>query len=48
MSAEERKIESILLKERLNRGTEGKHIRVRGNALYVHRKLYAAVQNSQL
>jgi len=51
MSAEERKIESILLKERrnlINCGTEGKHIKIRGNGLYVHRKLYAAVQNFQL
>ena len=51
MSAEDRKIESILLKERrnlINGGTEGKHIKIRGNGLYVHRKLYASVQNFQL
>ena len=51
MSAEERKIESILLKERrslIDSGTESKHIKIRGNGLYINHKLYAAVQNSQL
>jgi len=52
MSADERKTESILLKERrnliTNKVTEGKFIKVTGKGLYVNRNLYAVVQNSQL
>jgi len=52
MSADERRTESILLKERrnliTNKVTEGKYIKVTGKGLYVNRNLYAVVQNSQL
>jgi len=51
MSTDERRTESILLKERrgnliTNKVTEGKYIKVTGKDLYVNRNLYAVMQNS--
>jgi len=51
MSAEERKIISILLKERhilINSCSVRKLIKICGNVLYVNHKLYTTVQNSKL
>jgi len=52
MSVDERRTESILLKEWrnliTNKVTEGKYIKVTGKGLYVNRNLYAVMQNSQL
>ena len=50
MSPDERKVENALLKERrslINNGIERKYIKIRGNSLYVHNKLYGQFQNSE-
>ena len=51
LTVDERKIENILLKERrrlIDNGTERKHIRIRGNCLYLNNKLYGSVKNFKL
>ena len=51
MTYEERKTETVLLKERrtlINQGVERKHIRLRGNSIYVNNKLHGTVQNFEL
>ena len=51
LTIDERKIENILLKERrrlIDNGTERKHIRIRGNCLYLNNKLHGAVKNFEL
>ena len=50
MTIEERKTENALLKERrslINNGTERKHIKIRGNCLFVHNKLHGSVRDFQ-
>ena len=50
-TVDERKIENILLKERqrlIDNGMECKHIRIRGNCLYLNNKLYGSVKNFEL
>ena len=51
LTVDERKIENILLKERrrlIDNGTERKHIRIRGNCLYLNNKLHGSVKNFEL
>ena len=51
LTAEERAMESLLLKERralIEKGVSRQHIRIRNQSLIVHNKVYAKIQNSQL
>ena len=51
LTAEERAMESLLLKERralIEKGVSRQHIRIRNQSLIVHNKVHAKIQNSQL
>ena len=51
MSAEERQMESLLLKDRwalIQSGIERKDIRIRSNKIFVHNKLHGQITNSSL
>ena len=50
LTLEERKVENALLKERrrlIDNGVERKSIRIRGNCLYLNKKLHGLVQDSE-
>ena len=51
LTAEERAMESLLLKERralIEKGVSRQHIRIRNQSLIVHNKVHTKIQNSQL
>ena len=51
MSPEERQIESILFKERwtlIQKGTECRAIKIRGNKIFLNNKLHGEIKDSNL